>query len=1084
MQSKLAAIIQSYLRRLQKDFTDSLNDFQHTSELSFRSSLDTLLNALATELSGGPDAVIVHEPRKQGLAGRPDWRIHKRDTLALYGYIESKGLTPKPFNITPHLEQVTRYLSLGHKLIITDGIEFFCKFEEDAALQAVSLIDKVNMTSKDWASATINPMFEVMMRNFFASPAPQHCDEGRLVELVAVRTRLLSDEILKRSQTPVDEAMDEEERSAIILLNGLRDLVYNHSDAKMRNDKVFADFAAEVIMFALLYAHRIECIGTDSPLEKERKIKAYLTNETSEGQALRPFLSIMRYINNHENNDNFILAWTDECINFLSHVQMTEHQRQAPDYHKLFEQFLSKFDPRSRFDYGAFYTPGQLADCIVRVVDAIAKKSFKGESIYSDGNTIIDPCCGTGSFLEMIRLNDSSKGDYSLFGIELLPAPYMLANYRMAVLDRKIVGWRSRTELLMANTLSNCVFGEPANTGTVEGFELNRAMEISKPPITLIIGNPPSSDTGKSNLGEDYSIILKMMDDFRPPVEDRHARQNIQKQINNAYLQFLRWGCEKLENSKCHSILSYIVPSSFLEAESYKYARKYIIENFSNIWIASIDSDARTGVRTANLFNTQQGRALLVATRVYGESFGVSTYMHCDLSNISRTEKMEWLNQDAEEIMQRFTIHNVDMSNFAMLPSSPIDEKLYSMYWPVSSESEKYAIFNNYCSGVKLSPTSMFIHLKAPMLKRRSKEIMSGGLKAAEEWLGNQDKPPKDAEVSAFASKMNNYGDLQSIGKLLDDSIVNYAFRPFLTMKAFMWQDMLKEFSKVGGGGTRRRPEISAAYSSSKTVGFALSHSPKDQKESLKQFTSFCWHYPDNDLCRRGNSFIYLNQHPVKSNGGYVMQNNINGELIKKLVGMLAIDDFSASEEMVFYTFATLCSQVFLDKFEGALFTMNRADRRPRIPVVEDAEAFMRLSSLGRKLAELEKDDYIPDNLAGYNYAAIKSQVPRNFKLQFNKTAFDEERETIALTDGAVEISLFCPLATQRVVISGYEVIKNVWLKFNSYDYTHCPFTQEDMESFLNLVNKLLEYIRLVGEADSLAHEIIAGKYPLIQPIK
>lgn len=53
------------------------------------------------------------------------------------------------------------------------------------------------------------------------------------------------------------------------------------------------------------------------------------------------------------------------------------------------------------------------------------------------------------------------------------------------------------------------------------------------------------------------------MEDFRPPKELRRGRQNIQKQINNPFMQFLRWSCKKLLDSPNHSVLSLVVPLSF-----------------------------------------------------------------------------------------------------------------------------------------------------------------------------------------------------------------------------------------------------------------------------------------------------------------------------------------------------------------------------------------------------------------------------------------------------------------------------------------------------------------------------------------
>jgi len=1078
-------IIKDYLRSLQREYNDAIADNQHTAELSFRPPLDKLFKDLAIELNGSPDIVVVLEPRNQAGMGRPDWRIHDRNTLGVYGYIEAKGLTQTDFDVTQHEHQFNRYLSLGHKLIVTDGIDFVYSFDKGVRPQLISLIDKTRMNRPDWSRLTPNLQFETMMRRFFAEPSPQYCDEGGLVEQVALRTRYLSYEILRYLSIALDEAMNDAERSAISLLRELRDLVYDHNDQNMRQDKVFADFAAQVIMFALLYAHRVECTDSDSPMEKERKIREYLYKDIVDGQALRPFLTIIHYINDHRDDDNFIISWTDECISFLSFVHMTDQQRQRPDYHKLFELFLSKFDPRSRFDYGAYYTPSELADFVVRLVDVVVRRNFNGASIFDDGNTLIDPCSGTGSFLERIRLNDVHHGAYTLCGIEILPAPYMLANYRMAVLNQEINGGRSSNELLLANTLSDYVFGgEDANTNTVEGFELNRVRELSSRPITLVIGNPPSSDSSKTNLGADFSKIRSLMDDFRPPVENRHGRQNIQKQINNPYLQFLRWGCEMLEHSHNHSVLAYIVPATFLEAESYKYARKYVTEHFSAAWVVAVDADARAGIRSDSMFKTQQGRAILIAMRHYGETAPMSTFRFFDISRFSKFEKEAWLEQDITASLVMFTSHEIDGSSYALRPSLPFNKELYDSYWPVSGESEPNAIFKNYCSGVKLAPSSIFTHLKTPMLKRRSKDIMQRRTLATEEWLRSQDKPPQKAETIAFAESLKEFGSIQAVDTILDQNIVDYSFRPFLSMKAFLWQDLLKKFSHVGGGGTRRRPEIGKAYADVKTVGFALSHSPKDQKDCLRPFASFCWYYPDNDLCRRGNSFIYLNQYPIDKNST-TLAGNINDRLCEQLSEILELDGVDLTSEVVFYTFAVLCSQVYLDEFEGALFTVNRSDMRPRIPMIKDAIIFQQLAALGRKVAKLEKRGYIPQNLACFDYDALKSQVPRDFRLLWTKAIqpFDEDNETVVLTDGRVNITIPCPLDAQRINISGYEVIKNVWMKFNSYNFTHCSFTADDMGGFLDLINKLLEYVQLVGEIDVIMHSVIKGRYPIILPI-
>lgn len=107
--------------------------------------------------------------------------------------------------------------------------------------------------------------------NFSLTPAPQRVDEEKLVELVAIRTRNLADEIRGYSDLTIEEAMNEDEHHIIELLNGLRELVYNHNDPQLRTGRVFADFTAQVIMFCLLFAHRVICSSEDTPTQKAEK---------------------------------------------------------------------------------------------------------------------------------------------------------------------------------------------------------------------------------------------------------------------------------------------------------------------------------------------------------------------------------------------------------------------------------------------------------------------------------------------------------------------------------------------------------------------------------------------------------------------------------------------------------------------------------------------------------------------------------------------------------------------------------------------------------------------------------------------
>ena len=365
------------------------------------------------------------------------------------------------------------------------------------------------------------------------------------------------------------------------------------------------------------------------------------------------------------------------------------------------------------------------------------------------------------------------------------------------------------------------------------------------------------------------------------------------------------------------------------------------------------------------------------------------------------------------------------------------------------------------------------------MLKRRSKEIAQRGIEAAHEWLSKQDRPPKDDKIIVFQNALKNCGGIDNIDQLMDERIKTYAFRPFMTSNVLLWKELLQSY-KAGGGGTRLRPEIVTAFEDKETIGFAMAHAPKDLNPTLSQFVSFCWYYPDNDMCSRGNSHIYMNQYISGKNGE--LQGNIDDALSKRISELIDTDVKRTEKELVFYVYAILCSQVYLDEFEGALFTVNQSDKRARVPIVDNAEMFMRLCDLGKELAELEKADYKPKNLLEYDYEHIKAQIPKGFRLVNSVHPFDEENEKLILTDGKNEIRVSCPIELQKLNISGYDLVKNVWLKFNSYNFTHCDFTGEDVVRLLDFLNILVAHRIIVDKIDDIVIQILSEKVHLIEP--
>lgn len=1044
--------VRDYLASLYRYVETTAATGEATAELSYRPVLDSFIRRLSRLYS--PDVDVIFEPKAQGHAGRPDWRLYNSANLGLYGFVEAKGLDPiNPINIAPYKEQIAKYLSIGQRVILTDGLEFIF-FEPDApdTPQRHCLIDKP-ICRHDCQETPIDHLMDLRLREFFREPGYRQCSEEQLIREMAERASELAKCVLRLSQAPIGSGASEVENRTVEILHDLQSTLKLHHDPVLSHPKVFADFVAQVLCFGLLYAHRVVAEGLSEPPDRYEAIRRFWSDTVyaSYSDRLTPFKALVALLDSELCPDgestSELRCWYDDSMRLLAHVQLRDSQRNVPDYHTLYERFLTVFDPKTRFDFGAFYTPRELASFTVGLSKAVIESIFAGRSLFEDGNKIIDPCCGTGTFLEQLVRHSRDGGTAHVVGFELLPAPYALAQYRMAMLAVDDVPEHA-VDVFLTNTLSDeLVNGGRDHPESVLREELRRAHNFATPPIVLVIGNPPSSDSfGPHSTGMNFSTIEKLLEDFRPPETQRQSRQNTQKQIGNDFMKFLRWAANKALSSEM-GVLALILPSTFATHPTYVYARNWLIQRFGHFWVMDIDRDLRTGVRSSSLFNTQQGRLLLIAVHSEIVPDSLEGRLHyATIKDQTKRQKKQFLDmvRATTDYLDVFTTHDIDEQSYSFCPvSHEYDRDLYSRFWaihpvnPSGPETEERCIFLRHCSGTKLAPTALLVHASKPVLQRRSREIGDVAIDFKElksRWFSGQLKPPAESKLTAGVRNRLR------VAAANEDAYRSYSFRPFVPMQLLLDDSLLKELSSLGGGGTRVRPEVVSAYSVEGTVGIAIAPSPIDIGEDLHRFATFCWDMPDNDLCSRGNAHVFCDRFPdnkpLRGDGwDSTPKVNISNRLLT-LVRRIRPD--TSPRDLVFYSYAVLCSGTLLEAFADAYFTVSAKENIPRIPIVNDPNLMDFLIQKGREIARLERldtDIQLPTWIAN-----LECQYPGEFNLE--KWCVDFDLLEIRLYANGANLKIRLEGFSRELLqlkISGYEVI-SCWLKFHSFAYTRTTF--------------------------------------------
>ena len=466
---QLNIILKDYLTRLGNDYKTAIATGNATPELSFRPALDDFL----VQMSGFINSKIerIFEPRQQGKYGRPDWLFSNKDTMGIYGYVEAKGFNPDvTLNPADYENQVKRYLYLGNPVILTDGVDFI-KYNSDGS----SVLRSICTKPIKWEDVEINTDLLPLFREFFKEEGFRTVGEKQLVAELSGRAKHLCEDLEGILELEEDEAENEIERNTIVALKHLWDVASKSHDKSLEDNHTFAGFVAQILAFGLLYAHRFVNEKDITPAHKYQKLQVFWNSPNFQAQAVRlqPFKTLVDALSAELNSPfSKIGIWYDNARRWLSCVRLSNQQVSTPDFHTLYESFLETYDGKTKSDFGAWYTPMCLAEYTARMLNKVLPSVLPGESTDDRTIKVIDPCCGTGTFIEAALNNLKLLEGSKVIGFEILPVPYALSNYRISMLD---LDDSYDIEVVLANTLSDCTFKqtriEGGATDAVSTFE-------------------------------------------------------------------------------------------------------------------------------------------------------------------------------------------------------------------------------------------------------------------------------------------------------------------------------------------------------------------------------------------------------------------------------------------------------------------------------------------------------------------------------------------------------------------------------------------------------------------------------------
>jgi len=320
----------------------------------------------------------------------------------------------------------------------------------------------------------------------------------------------------------------------------------------------------------------------------------------------------------------------------------------------FYEDFLGAYDPAMRKQRGVYYTPVQVVQAQVRLVDELLRTRLNAPLGFVDAAVAtLDPACGTGTYLlaalrhgldraaglygEGFRAQAATTAARQLYAFELLVGPYAVAHLRLTqqVLAAGGTPPAGGIQVLLADTLEAPHAAAPAHLPLpyrALSQEHLRAQRVkADAPVLVCIGNPPyyreQHEAGappvpaherhggwvKNGDGPGTRALLQ---DFLDPLTALGAGVHA-KNLYNDYVYFWRWALWKVFEQPAHDtgIVSFITASSYLRGPGFAGMRQLMREKFEELWIINLEGDNLGARKTENVFAIQTPVCIAIGIR-------------------------------------------------------------------------------------------------------------------------------------------------------------------------------------------------------------------------------------------------------------------------------------------------------------------------------------------------------------------------------------------------------------------------------------------------------------------------------------
>lgn len=632
----------------------------------------------------------------------------------------------------------------------------------------------------------------------------------------------------------------------------------------------------------------------------------------------------------------------------------------------LYEKFFKGAFPKTVDKLGIVYTPVECVDFIIHSVDDILRKEF--DCSLSDENVhILDPFTGTGTFITrlqqsgLIRPEDlERKYKNEIHCNELVLLAYYIADVNIESVFHSLV--KRDTYLPFEGICLTDTFQTTENEENVldqTWFPENAANvdKQKKAPVRVIMGNPPYSVGQKSANDNAQNLSYAHLDKRIAETYAKAAQATNKNSLYDSYIKAFRWASDRIADCKDGGVVAFISNGAWIDGNAQEGFRKCLEDEYSSVYVFNLRGNQRTSGELSRkeggkIFGSGSRTPISITLLVKNPAKkGKATIYYHDIGDyLSREQKLKKISEfgsvDSSELQWEIVAPN-EKGDWINQRGGIFDSLI--ILGDKEDKNNKQVVFVPFYSRGLATARDAWCY-------NSSSESLNANIKRSMDFYNDQRYQLskgfiKDVEydltqISWTTSVLNLALKNQEITQDKIGEKVISLYRLFFKQIGYysrFWNERVYQLPKLFPTSKYKNLVICVKGIGDKDFSCLIADCIPDLQVIFNGQCFPLYWYEENK-----NKQQTLSLFDTESSDDYIRRDGITDWILKEVRTRFGNARKITKETIFYYVYGLLHSPKYREAFAADL-----KKSLPRIPIVEDIDAFLDFSYAGKQLANL-----------------------------------------------------------------------------------------------------------------------------------